>query len=210
MVFTSSPREPDAPESVVVWPWRVVDEALSRDTPTAGSGTRLVVSYLVFSDSLERLDAVRLCLATNPIVMEADAPFAIVSEPLGMEQQLQLFMAAGLRPRPCLSYAVQAGVASAARPATPGPARAGLFLYAKDLSRLADFYQSLLGMARRHSTGEVVVLGSPDIQLTLHAIPAAIAATITLQDPPEHFRGHTVLDGWDPEGNIVQIREPSL
>jgi len=22
-----------------------------------------------------------------------------------------------------------------------------------------------------------------------------------------HFRGHTVLDGWDPEGNIVQFKE---
>jgi len=23
-----------------------------------------------------------------------------------------------------------------------------------------------------------------------------------------HFRGHTVLDGWDPEGNIVQFKQP--
>ena len=23
-----------------------------------------------------------------------------------------------------------------------------------------------------------------------------------------HFRGHTVLDGWDPEGNIVQFTQP--
>jgi predicted enzyme related to lactoylglutathione lyase len=22
-----------------------------------------------------------------------------------------------------------------------------------------------------------------------------------------HFRGHTVLDGWDPEGNIVQLKQ---
>jgi hypothetical protein len=22
-----------------------------------------------------------------------------------------------------------------------------------------------------------------------------------------HFRGHTVLDGWDPEGNIVQFKQ---
>ena len=23
-----------------------------------------------------------------------------------------------------------------------------------------------------------------------------------------HFRGHVVLDGWDPEGNIVQFKQP--
>ncbi len=25
-----------------------------------------------------------------------------------------------------------------------------------------------------------------------------------------HFRGHTVLDGWDPEGNIVQFKQANL
>lgn len=66
-----------------------------------------------------------------------------------------------------------------------GPARAGLFIYAKDLSRLAAFYESLLGMSRVHSTADLVVLRSPDIQLTLHAIPAAIAASIGISTPPE-------------------------
>jgi predicted enzyme related to lactoylglutathione lyase len=23
-----------------------------------------------------------------------------------------------------------------------------------------------------------------------------------------HFRGHTVLDGWDPEGNVIQFKQP--
>lgn len=66
-----------------------------------------------------------------------------------------------------------------------GPARAGLFIYAKDLPRLADFYESLLDMSRVHSTAELVILRSPDIQLTLHAIPAAIAASIPISSPPE-------------------------
>ena len=66
-----------------------------------------------------------------------------------------------------------------------GPARAGLFIYAKDLSRLADFYESLLGMSRVHSAPDLVVLRSPDIQLTLHAIPATIAASISISSPPE-------------------------
>ena len=67
----------------------------------------------------------------------------------------------------------------------PGAARAGLFIYAKDLSRLAGFYESLLGMLRPHSAVDLVILRSPDIELTLHAIPAAIAATISITSPPE-------------------------
>lgn len=66
-----------------------------------------------------------------------------------------------------------------------GPAKAGLFIYAKDLSRLAGFYESLLGLSRSHSAVDLVILRSPDIELTLHAIPAAIAATISITSPPE-------------------------
>lgn len=66
-----------------------------------------------------------------------------------------------------------------------GPARAGLFIYAKDLPRLAGFYESLLGMSRVHATSDLVVLHSPDIQLVIHAIPPAIAASISISSPPE-------------------------
>lgn len=65
-----------------------------------------------------------------------------------------------------------------------GPARAGLFVYAKDLDRLSAFYESLLGMVRRHASPELVVLHSPDIQLTIHAIPPAIAAKVVIATPP--------------------------
>lgn len=70
-----------------------------------------------------------------------------------------------------------------------GPARAGLFVYAKDLVRLAEFYESLLGMTRRHSSAELVVLHSPDIQLTVHAIPGAIAESIVISVPPVKREG---------------------
>lgn len=67
-----------------------------------------------------------------------------------------------------------------------GPARNGLFLYAKDLERLAGFYQSLLAMRRVHATAELVVLQIPasDMQLVIHAIPAPIAVTISITTPP--------------------------
>ena len=66
-----------------------------------------------------------------------------------------------------------------------GFAQAGLFIYAKDLPRLAGFYESLLGMSRAHSASDLVVLRSPDIQLTLHAIPATISASISISIPPQ-------------------------
>ena len=66
-----------------------------------------------------------------------------------------------------------------------GPARAGLFLYAKDLQGLAAFYESVLGMRRAHATGELVVLNSPDLQLIVHAMPPAIAESVTITSPPQ-------------------------
>jgi predicted enzyme related to lactoylglutathione lyase len=73
-----------------------------------------------------------------------------------------------------------------------GPAKAGLFLYAKDLARLAGFYESVLGMTRIRASDELVVLQSPDIQLVVHAIPPHIAQTITIASPPQR-RTNTAL-----------------
>lgn len=67
----------------------------------------------------------------------------------------------------------------------PGPARAGLFVYALDAERIAAFYQAVIGLQRLHATPELIVLDSPDIQLLVHAIPAAYAAGITVTTPPQ-------------------------
>ena len=66
-----------------------------------------------------------------------------------------------------------------------GPARAGLFLYAKDLQRLASFYEAVLGMGRAHASKELVILSSSDIQLIVHAMPSAIAESVTITSPPQ-------------------------
>ena len=66
-----------------------------------------------------------------------------------------------------------------------GPARAGLFLYAKDLERVAAFYEAVLGMKRVQPSADLAVLDSPDVQLVVHAIPPAIADSITISTPPE-------------------------
>lgn len=65
------------------------------------------------------------------------------------------------------------------------PARAGIFLYAKDMGRLAGFYQSVLGLAAAHRTEQMIVLRSPDLQLIVHAMPPQAAAQAVITDPPQ-------------------------
>lgn len=65
-----------------------------------------------------------------------------------------------------------------------GPARAGLFVYAKDLEGVARFYAAVAGMSRLHATADLVVLQSADIQLLIHRIPTHIAQDIVIRTPP--------------------------
>ena len=67
----------------------------------------------------------------------------------------------------------------------PGPARAGALIYAKDLQRLSQFYQQILGMTLLNATAEMHVLESPDFQLLIHAIPLHIAREIEVSTPPQ-------------------------
>ncbi|MEO8002838.1 MAG: glyoxalase/bleomycin resistance/dioxygenase family protein [Arenimonas sp.] len=66
-----------------------------------------------------------------------------------------------------------------------GPARAGALIYAKDLSRVSEFYQQLFDMKLLKADSEHHVIESADIQLIIHAIPAHIANTISISSPPE-------------------------
>ena len=67
----------------------------------------------------------------------------------------------------------------------PGPARAGLFIYALSPERVADFYCAVAGMARLHATPELIVLESADIQLLVHRIPPPFAEGIVITSPPQ-------------------------
>lgn len=66
----------------------------------------------------------------------------------------------------------------------PGPARAGLFVYAKDVERLSAFYVDLLDMTRAHATPQMTVLRSPDLQLVVRAMPPERAVQVTVATPP--------------------------
>ena len=66
----------------------------------------------------------------------------------------------------------------------PGPARAGALLYALNLPEVSAFYREVLGMQLLHGAPTHHVIENADLQLVLHAIPAAIAAGITVATPP--------------------------
>ena len=65
------------------------------------------------------------------------------------------------------------------------PARAGIFIYAKDPDRLSGFYQAVLGMVVAHRTDQMHVLRSPDLQLIVHAMPPAVASDTVITNPPQ-------------------------
>ena len=54
-----------------------------------------------------------------------------------------------------------------------GPARTGALIYASDLGLLSAFYQQVLSMRLLFADAEHEVIESADLQLILHAIPAA-------------------------------------
>lgn len=65
-----------------------------------------------------------------------------------------------------------------------GPADSGLFIYAKDILRVAAFYESILGLARRHATSDLIVLQGSGLQLIVHALAPEIATAVAVSDPP--------------------------
>lgn len=88
----------------------------------------------------------------------------------------------------------------------PGPARAGLFIYALDRERIAAFYAAVAGMARLHEAPELIVLESADIQLLVHAIPPPFAEGIRIASPPVR-RENTALKFFFTVHSLVTARE---
>lgn len=67
----------------------------------------------------------------------------------------------------------------------PGPAAAGVLIYAKDFQALARFYEQVLDMQRLHEDEHIIVLESAALQLLIHALPAEIAARVQVGRPPQ-------------------------
>lgn len=119
-----------------------------------------------------------------------------------------------------------------------------LVIYAKDLKRLAKFYESVLMLAREDEEDDFVLLGSQSVELAIVQAPSTLSELINSQSPswvrsetpikPSFavadveamrsaiaaaggdlkapgaawtWRGALHLDGWDPEGNVFQLRQ---
>lgn len=66
-------------------------------------------------------------------------------------------------------------------PSLPQP---GAVLFARDVSRIARFYEQLLVMSVRFADERLVVLDGSGYQLVVHGIPPEVAATIDIATPP--------------------------
>jgi predicted enzyme related to lactoylglutathione lyase len=64
------------------------------------------------------------------------------------------------------------------------PNTAGAVVYAKDVSRVTAFYREVTGFPVTHSEIDYAILESETFQLVVHAIPAGVAASIYVANPP--------------------------
>lgn len=87
-------------------------------------------------------------------------------------------------------------------PSTPKP---GAVIFVKNLERVAKFYEKLLSLSVVEAESGHVVLESEAIQLVLHAIPAHIAESISISEPPE-VREETPIKLFFPVVSIAQAR----
>ncbi len=129
------------------------------------------------------------------------------------------------------------------RPAD-APVHQGVVVFTKNKNRVSAFYRRTLDLTAFEEAASHDVLRGHGLEVVVHAIPAKIAASIQITQPPQvredtpikptfvvasldavraaaqetggflkpakgawHFRGATVLDGHDPEGNVVQFKQ---
>jgi predicted enzyme related to lactoylglutathione lyase len=121
----------------------------------------------------------------------------------------------------------------------------GAIVYAKDLARVARFYEQVCGMSVASRDADFVALKRDGLEIVVVQVPEHIARTFEIASPPERredsalklvfpvpsiaaargiapglggivdgtarewtFNGSRVCDGHDPEGNVIQLREP--
>ena len=87
-------------------------------------------------------------------------------------------------------------------------APAGVFVFAKDLQRVAKFYEELLGLPAVRAERDHVVLASARYELVIHAIAQRIADTIKINVPPER-RIETPNKLWFFVDSIAAARVPA-
>jgi predicted enzyme related to lactoylglutathione lyase len=85
---------------------------------------------------------------------------------------------------------------------TPKP---GALVFAKNLERLARFYEQLLTLSVSHEDRDHVILESANFELIVHAIPEHIADSIAISVPPQ-AREETPIKLLFPVPNLSEAR----
>jgi predicted enzyme related to lactoylglutathione lyase len=124
------------------------------------------------------------------------------------------------------------------------PVRSSSVIYAKDIRKVAAFYQRTLGLSALEDDADFVLVGDEGLQIAVVKMPDDIAKDVQIATPPIareetpikcsflvedldrvhaeahasgggtrpiaaawRWRGQLHLDGYDPEGNVVQFRQ---
>lgn len=78
-------------------------------------------------------------------------------------------------------------------------------VFAKNVARVAKFYEGVLSMSIDHADPDHIVLNSEDFQLVIHAIPKQVAEMIAIAVPPE-IREDTPIKLCLPVSSIAEAR----
>jgi predicted enzyme related to lactoylglutathione lyase len=78
-------------------------------------------------------------------------------------------------------------------------------LFAKDLPRVAKFYEEILGLSLMVTDGEKIVLESAEFLLIVHAVPPEVAASLSITSPPE-LRTNVAMKLFFPVASLMEAR----
>ncbi|MBP7914993.1 MAG: ACT domain-containing protein [Vitreoscilla sp.] len=95
--------------------------------------------------------------------------------------------------------------ALSSRPTAETLPAAGAVVFAKDLARVAAYYQHVVPMTVQHAGADHVVLQAGGIELTIHAIPELIARDIAIAEPPA-LRDETPIKLFLPVDSLAEVR----
>jgi predicted enzyme related to lactoylglutathione lyase len=80
-----------------------------------------------------------------------------------------------------------------------------IVVFAKDIAKLAHFYQEVVEMSVAHADKGHIVLDQQGFQLVIHGIPTKIAAQIQITEPPQ-IRENTPIKPCLPVASIDSAR----
>lgn len=87
-------------------------------------------------------------------------------------------------------------------PNTPKP---GAVIFAKDIRKVAVFYEQLVSLSVTHAEPGHIVLESDTLQLVIHGIPKKIADSIHIATPPA-VREETPIKLFFPVASLADAR----